>query len=47
MSINVFGYDDEVEVFPLHIRKSDFQPAVDLILLSQGDKRHFLFDKTF
>ena len=38
--MNVYGYS-EGKVFPLHITKKRAQ-HVNLLLISQGDKRHFV-----
>ena len=40
ISVNVFGYEDDI-VFPLHITSFRYEKHVNLLLLSNGEKRHF------
>ena len=46
IKVNVFGYDeDEKLVYPL--RHSKDEGAIDLLLLSEGEKRHYCWIKNF
>ncbi|XP_046547498.1 uncharacterized protein LOC124257474 [Haliotis rubra] len=45
ISVNVYGYEEQV--FPLHISKQKFDKTVDLLLLSEGEKRHFCLIRNF
>ena len=43
--INVFGY--EQDVYPLYLSKQKFDIHIDLLLISDGNKRHYCWIKNF
>src|ERR1043165_489146 len=45
ISVNVFGY--EKAVYPLYISKHESDTRVDLLLISDGDKKHYCLIKNF
>src|SRR5688572_24941069 len=45
VSVNVFGY--EKDVYPLYISKHESDTCVDLLLISDGEKRHYCWIKNF
>lgn len=45
ISVNVFGY--EKDVYPLHISKQQHDKLVDLLLISDGKKKHYCWIKNF
>ena len=44
--INVFGYENEL-IFPIHISDQKFQDLIDLLLLIDNEKSHYLYIKGF
>ena len=47
ISINVFGYEDKLR-FPLYISKrTEFKSTLDLFLITEGEKQHFVSIKDF
>ena len=44
--INVFGYEDQL-VYPIFISKQTFQDSMDLLLLSEDNKSHYVYIKDF
>ena len=44
--INVFGYEDEL-VFPIYISDQKFEDSIDLLLLIDDDKSHYVYIKDF
>ena len=44
--INVFGYEDEL-VFPIYVSYQKFEDSVDLLLLIDDDKSHYVYIKDF
>ena len=44
VNVNVFGY--EKEVYPLRISKTDYSHHVNLLLISQGEKKHYCLIKS-
>ena len=44
--INVFGYEDQL-VYPIFISKQTFQDLMDLLLLSEDNKSHYVYIKDF
>ena len=44
--INVFGYEDEL-VFPIYISDQKFKDSMDLLLLIDGDKSHYVYIEDF
>ena len=44
--INVFGYKDEL-VFPIYVSDQKFEDSVDLLLLIDNDKSHYMYIKDF
>jgi hypothetical protein len=42
ISVNVFAYDGKVGVYPLHITAHKNRQHVNMLLLSQGDKSHYV-----
>ena len=44
--INVFSYEDEL-VFPIYVSNQKFEDSMDLLLLNDGDKSHYVSIKDF
>ena len=44
--INVFGYENEL-IFPIHISDQKFEDSMDLLLLIDNDKSHYVYIKDF
>ena len=44
--INVFGYENEL-VYPIFISKQKFKDSMDLLLLYEDDKLHYVHIKDF
>ena len=47
VNINVFGYEEKDGVFPLYISISTHDRVVDLLLISDGNKKHYCLIKNF
>ena len=47
ISVNVFGYDKDDGVFPLRISKDMKDKHINLLLLAEGDKRHYCLIRDF
>ena len=46
ISINVFGYKNEL-VFPIYVSDQKFEESMDLLLLIDDDKSHYVYIKDF
>ena len=44
--INVFGYEDNL-VFPIYVSNQKYEDSVDLLLLIDDDKSHYVYFKNF
>ena len=44
--INVFGYENEL-VFPIYVSDQKFEDSMDLLLLNDDDKSHYVYIKDF
>ena len=44
--INVFGYEDKL-VFPIYVSDQKFEDSMDLLLLIDDDKSHYVYIKDF
>ena len=44
--INVFGYENEL-LYPIFISKQTFEDSIDLSLLIEDDKSHYVYIKIF
>ena len=44
--ISVFGYDNRL-VFPIYISNQKFEDLMDLLLLIDNDKSHYVYIKDF
>ena len=44
--INVFGYENEL-VFPIYVSDQKFEDSIDLLLLIDDDKSHYVYIKDF
>ena len=44
--INVFGYENRL-VFPIYISDQKFEDSMDLLLLIDNDKSHYVYFKEF
>ena len=44
--INVFGYENEL-VFPIYVSDQKFEDSIDLLLLIDNDKSHYVYMKDF
>ena len=40
--INVFGYENEL-IFPIYVSNQKFEDSMDLLLLTDDDKSHYVF----
>ena len=45
MQINVFGYENKV--YPLYISKKSYDQTLNLLLITEKDKSHYVFIKDF
>ena len=45
MQVNVFGYENKIS--PLHISKKSYNETVNLLLITEKDKSHYVFIKDF
>ena len=46
ISVHVFGYEDKL-VFPIYISNKTFDDSMDLLLLYEDDKSHYVYNKDF
>ena len=46
ISINVFGYENDLD-FPIYVSDQKFEDSVDLLLLIDDDKSHYVCIKDF
>ena len=46
ISVNVFGYEDKL-VFPIYISNKNFDDSIDLLLLLEDNKSHYVYIKDF
>ena len=46
MCINVFGYEDKL-VFPIYVSDQKSEDSMDLLLLINDDKSHYVYIKDF
>ena len=46
MCINVFGYENEL-VFPIYVLDQKLEDSMDLLLLINDDKSHYVYIKDF
>ena len=44
--INVFGYENRL-VFPIYVSDKTFEDSMDLLLLTEDDKSHYVYVKDF
>ena len=44
--INVFGYENEL-VYPIFISKEKFEDSMDLLLIIEDNKSHYVYIKDF
>ena len=44
--VNVFGYENDF-VFPVYISDQTFKSSIDLLLLTNDDKSHYVYIKDF
>ena len=44
--INVFGYDNKL-IFPIYISDQKFEESINLLLLIDNDKSHYVYIKDF
>jgi len=47
VKINLFGYENDVCIYPMYISTSMNHQVVDLLLISDGDKKHYCWIKNF
>ena len=45
MKVNVFGYENKV--YPLYILKKTYNQTLNLLLITEKDKSHYVFIKDF
>ena len=46
ISINVFGYENKL-VFPIYISNKKFEDSMDLLLLIEANRSHYIYIKDF
>ena len=46
LCINVFGYENKL-VFPIYVSDQKFEDSIDLLLLIDNDKSHYVYIKDF
>ena len=46
ISVNMFGYENKL-VFPIYISSKDFDDSIDLLLLLEDNKTHYVYIKDF
>ena len=46
ISVNVFDYEDKL-VFPVYISNKNFDDLIDLLLLHENNKSHYVYIKDF
>ena len=46
ININVFGYENE-EFYPIHVSKQKNEKVLNLPLITQGEKQHYVLNKDF
>ena len=44
--INIFGYENE-EPYPIHISKETFEDQMNLLLITEDEKKHYILIKDF
>ena len=44
--INVFSYEDKI-VCPVHISKKEYRDCMNLLMIHEGDKSHYVYVKDF
>ena len=44
--INVFGYESRLD-FPIYVSDQAFEDSIDLLLLNDDDKSHYVYIKNF
>ena len=44
--INVFGYEKR-QLFPIHISKEKFEDQMNLLLITEDEKKHYVIIKDF
>ena len=44
--INMFGYEDEF-IFPVYVSNQKFEDSVDLLLINDDDKSHYVYIQDF
>ena len=45
LQVNVFGYENKV--YPMYISKKSYDQTLNLLLIAQEDKSHYVFIKDF
>ena len=45
MQVNAFGYENKV--YPLYISKKSYNQTLNLLLITEKDKSHYVFIKDF
>ena len=45
MNVTIFGYENKV--YPLYISKKSYDQSLNLLLITQDDKSHYVFIKDF
>ena len=45
MKVNVFGYENKV--YPLYLSKKSYNQMINLLLITEKDKSHYVFIKDF
>ena len=46
MQVNLFGYENN-KVYPLYISKKSYDQTLNLLLITEKDKSHYVFIKDF
>ena len=47
ISINVFGYFEKYNLFPLQISKTNFEKIIDLLFITNKNNNHYCWLKNF
>ena len=46
ININVFGYGDK-QPYPIYVSKENFENIMNLLLITEGDNKHYVLIKDF
>ena len=46
ISINVFSFNDKLELYPLRITQQNFEPSINLLLITNEENSHYVLMKS-